>query len=90
MKKYKYLIAAVLFVSIIPLVFWWGVSWRRAMDAALIIHGEELIRLQKDIQELQLEMAKINVKNHRLKSLLESVQKANLAYQEKIGIIQRR
>jgi len=90
MKKYKYLIVAALFAMAVPPVFWWGVGRGREIDAVFVTHGKELIRLQKDIKGLQLHVAELNIKNHRLKSRLESVQKANLAYQEKIRIIQRR
>jgi len=68
MNKYKWPIITMLFVLAIPLIFWWGVSRGNEIDSMITIHGHELIRLQRDIKELQLHIAELEVKNHKLQS----------------------
>ncbi len=82
MKKHKYIIIILLFALAIPLVFWWGVGLGRGIDDVLTNHGEELIRLQCDIQGLQIHVAELIVDNDRLKYQLNKMQ----IYQDTIKI----
>ena len=86
MKKYKWAFITMFFVLSIPLVFWWGVGYGHALDSVLTVHGEELILLQKDIQEMQLHIAELAVENHKLRARISKIQ----INQETIRIHQRR
>lgn len=65
----------MLFVSAIPLTFWWGVKHGNSIDSMLFAHGTELIRLQKDIQRLQVHAAELIVENDKLKVLIGKTQR---------------
>jgi len=71
----------MLFVLAIPLVFWWGVGRGHEIDAWLTIHGAELIRLQRDIKELQLHIAELEVKNRKLQSQMFKNWHTNKVYE---------
>lgn len=77
MKKHKWFIATILIAFAIPLVFWWGVDRGNEIDSMVTAHGYELIRLQKDIQKLQLHIAELAVENHKLRVRIYNNQHKN-------------
>ena len=75
----------MLFVLAIPLVFWWGVDRGNEIDSMITVHGHELIRLQRDIQELQLHIAELEVKNHKLQSQMFKDWHTNKIYKDALN-----